>query len=100
MVTFDGEATDDLLGMLIETVIELAEDGGPMIVDLSSVTVRANMAGSAATLDRLDTRLLRVVCPAPDTRQVVRGFGVTDEMFCTTVEAAVADLDPRGCCHN
>jgi anti-anti-sigma regulatory factor len=92
VVSLTGVADAALLGMLLETVLQLAVEDGPVVVDLSDVTLIAPDAirSMLETLSAVGD--IRVVSTRDTAREILRRCGLDRASLCKTVDEAVAIL--------
>jgi anti-anti-sigma regulatory factor len=94
VVELNGVGDAALLGMLLATVSRLALEDGPVVVDLSDVTLVAPDA-LRATLEALsDVGGLRVVSTRDTARVILRRCGLAGDSLFPSVEAALEGM-PR-----
>src|SRR5262245_152175 len=90
VVSLSGVADAALLGMPLETVRQLAVEDGPVVVDLSDVTLIAPDAIRSMLESLSSVRELRVVSTRDTAREILRRCGLNRASLCKTVEEAVA----------
>jgi anti-anti-sigma regulatory factor len=90
VVSLSGVADAALLGMLLETVRQLAVEDGPVVVDLSDVTLIAPDAIRSMLETLSSVRDLRIVSTRDTAREILRRCGLNRESLCKTVDEAVA----------
>ena len=89
VVSLSGVADAALLGMLLDTVRQLALEDGPVVVDLSDVTLIAPDALRSMLEDLSNVRDLRVVSTRDTAREMLLRCGLDPGALCSTVDHAV-----------
>jgi anti-anti-sigma factor len=90
VVSLSGVADAAVLGMLLETVLQLAVEDGPVVVDLSDVTLIAPDAIRSMLESLSAAGDIRVVSTRDTAREILRRCGLDPASLCKTVDEAVA----------
>ena len=89
IVSLSGVADAELLAMLLETVRQLAVEDGPVVVDLSEVTLVAPDALRSTLVGLAAVPTLRVVSQRDTARDILLRCGLASGMLFATVDDAL-----------
>jgi hypothetical protein len=96
IVSLTGVADAELLAMLLDTVRQLAIEDGPVVVDLSEVTLVAPDALRSTLVGLATVPTLRVVSRRDTARVILLRCGLAPGMLFANVDDALGAVAPAG----
>ena len=94
VVSLSGVADAELLAMLLETVRQIAVEDGPVVVDLTDVTLTAPDALHATLVGLAEVPALRVVSQRDTARDILLHCGLAPGMLFASVDDALPASTP------
>ena len=95
-MSLSGVADAELLTMLLETVRQIAVEDGPVVVDLTDVTLVAPDALRSTLVGLAEVPTLRVVTQRDTARVILLRCGLAPGMLFASVDDALRGVD-SGC---